>query len=121
MIQAVIARLSTQSSTIKGWCVTVTAALLGLSANATSPAISLIALYVVISFAVLDAYYLAVERAHRVLYERTVNNEVARWSLTVDRPTFGQTFRAMRSPSVAVLYGASLLASAAVTVYIALK
>ena len=121
MIQAVVTRLSTQSTTIKGWCVTVTAALLGLSANATSPAISIIAFYVVISFAVLDAYYLAVERAHRVLYEQTVAGQVPQWSLTVTRPTLRQTLRALRSPSVALLYGASLGATAAITAYISLK
>jgi hypothetical protein len=121
MIQAVITRLSAQSTTIKGWCVTVTAALLGLSANATSPAIAIIAFYVVISFAVLDAYYLAVERAHRVLYERTVAGQVPQWSLTISRPTLRQTLRALRSPSIALLYGASLGATAALTAFIVLK
>lgn len=121
MIQAVITRLSTQSTTIKGWCVTVTAALLSLSANAISPAISIIAFYVVISFAFLDAYYLAVERAHRILYDRAVAGQVPQWSLTVTRPTFRETLRALRSPSVALLYGASLGATAAITAYILVK
>jgi hypothetical protein len=121
MIQGVITRLSTQSTTIKGWCVTVTAALLGLSANATSPVTSVVAFYVVISFAVLDAYYLAVERAHRVLYDRAVAGQVPQWSLTVTRPTVRETLQALRSPSVALLYGASLAATAAITAYILSK
>jgi hypothetical protein len=117
MIQAVITRLSTQSTTIKGWCVTVTAALLGFGANATSPLISIVALYVVAAFALLDAYYLTLERAHRALYARAVDDTAKAWSLTVDRPTVRGTLDALRSPSIALLYGTSLVTAMAVAVY----
>lgn len=119
MIQAVVARLSAQSTTIKGWCVTVTAALLSFGANATTPVICAIALYVVVAFAVLDAYYLTLERAHRRLYEQVVRGTAERWTFAIGRPTFREVLRAAGSPSILLLYGTSLAATIGVTIYIA--
>ncbi|MET8256513.1 hypothetical protein [Micromonospora sp. NPDC005205] len=121
MIQGVITRLATQSTTIKGWCVTVTAAVLGFGANATSPIISIIAFYVISAFACLDAYYLGLERAHRDLYQLAVQGIAEPWSFGIRRPGAREMMQAMRSPSIALPYGASLLAATAVSVYVTLK
>src|SRR5687768_13405557 len=43
MIQSVISRLSAQSITVKGWSVTVTAALLGFGASSTTASVALVA------------------------------------------------------------------------------
>ncbi len=118
MTQAVITRLAAQSTTIKGWCVTVTAALLGVSAGSTTPLVAIIAAYVVGTFAVLDAYYLALERGYRNLYRQVVAGQAAEWSLDVDRPSWGDVGRALKAPAVALLYGASLLTAAAVAAYL---
>ncbi|WP_431927139.1 hypothetical protein [Micromonospora wenchangensis] len=116
MIQAVISRMSTQSMTIKGWCITVTAALLGFGTDA-SPVIPALACYVVVAFAFLDAYYLSLERAHRELYQRAVEGTVEPWSFVISRPGLRGMLRSMRSPSIVTLYGASLLAATTVVVY----
>lgn len=121
MIQAVITRLSTQSTTIKGWCVTVTAALLGFGGNATNALISTVAIYVVAAFALLDAYYLGLERAHRVLYQQAVNDMVEPWTFTIDRPGLREILRAVCSPSIALLYGSSLLTAVAVSIYLSVR
>ncbi|WP_091307849.1 hypothetical protein [Micromonospora chersina] len=121
MIQAVITRLSTQSTTIKGWCVTVTAALLGFGVNATSVMVSVVAFYVVLVFAFLDGYYLGLERAHRALYRLAADEKVEPWSFAIQRPGVREVLRAMCSPSIALLYGASLAATTAVSVSVALK
>jgi hypothetical protein len=118
MIQAVITRLASQSTTIKGWCVTVTAALLGVGAGSTTPLVAIIAAYVVSTFAVLDAYYLSLERGYRDLYRRTVAGQVDEWSLEIDRPGWDEVGRALKAPAVALLYGASLLTAAAVAAYL---
>src|SRR4051794_34188611 len=118
MIQAVITRLASQSTTIKGWCVTVTAALLGVSAGSTTPLVAVIAAYVVATFAVLDAYYLSLERGYRDLYRRPVAGRVEEWSLDIDRPGWGEVGEALKTPAVALLYGASLLTAAAVAAYL---
>lgn len=120
MIQAVIARLANQSTTVKGWCITVTAALLGFG-TAASPIAPGIALYVIITFAVLDSYYLSLERAYRRLYAITATREPSDWTLEVDRPSAREIARALWSPSILLLYGSSLLAAAIVGLYQALR
>jgi hypothetical protein len=103
MIQSVVSRLAAQSTTIKGWCVTVTAALLGYGATATTPIIVGIAVYVIVAFATLDSYYLVLERSYRDLYRHAAGEEQADWNLSINRPASGQVLRAMRSPVVVIL------------------
>ncbi|MCP3785309.1 hypothetical protein NLX85_18270 [Micromonospora sp. A3M-1-15] len=109
LIQTVIARLSSQSTAVKAWCVTVTAALLSFAATATTPGLALIAVYVVIAFAVLDAYYLSLERAYRRLYQHAVDEDVDTWSLTTGSPRPREVLAALRSPAVSLLYGSNLV------------
>jgi hypothetical protein len=121
MIQSVVSRLAAQSTTIKGWCVTLTAALLGYGATAATPIIVGLALYVVVAFATLDSYYLVLERKYRELYTRSAGDDSAGWSLTVSRPSPGQILTAMRSPVVMILYGMSILVAIGVGLYLVLK
>lgn len=116
MIQSVVSRLASQSTTVKGWCVTVTGALLGFGATRSTPLVAFVAVYVVVAFAVLDAYYLALERGYRSLYASAARGDTGSWSLEVPRATSGQIVAALRSPSVALLYGASLLVALTVGV-----
>lgn len=118
MIQAVVSRLATQSTTVKGWCVTVTAAVLGFGVTTTTPVAVLIAGYVIAAFAMLDSYYLALERAYRTLYNRAVGGGVPPWTLTIERVTLRDVVAAFRSPAVVLLYGASLLAALGVGGYL---
>jgi hypothetical protein len=121
MIQAVVTRLATQSTTVKGWCVTVTAALLGFGTTTTNPLIAAVAAYVVVAFAALDGYYLALERAYRRLYRKAAAGDATPWTLDVDQPRPADVAAAMRTPAIALLYGASLLATGSVAVYLATK
>jgi hypothetical protein len=118
MIQGVVARLASQSTTIKGWCVTVTAALLGVGAGSTTPLVAVIAGYVVGTFAVLDAYYLSLERSYRDLYRRTAAGQVDDWSLDIDRPGWGDIGQALKAPAVVLLYGMSLFTATVVAAYL---
>jgi hypothetical protein len=103
MIQAVISRLAAQSTTVKGWSITLTGALLGYGATTATPVLALIAAYVVLAFAALDGYYLSVERAYRGLYADAVAGSAAQWSLTVDRPTRAGYLSATLSPANVIL------------------
>jgi hypothetical protein len=67
-IQTVIARLSTTSSTAKGWGLTVAMAAYGYSATTAVPFVSMLGLIAVCLFGVLDFYYLREERLFRELY-----------------------------------------------------
>lgn len=117
MIHSTITRLAGQSTTVKGWSVTLTAALLGFGA-ASTPIVALLAVYVVLAFAVLDAYYLSRERAFRRLYRRAVAGEVQHWELAAEPPRFRQVAVALRSPAILLLYGTSLVTTAGVATYL---
>jgi hypothetical protein len=121
MIQAVVTRLASQSTTVKGWCVTVTGALLGFAATASTPAVAAIALYVICAFAILDAYYLVLERAYRDLYRRAATSHSSDWALDVAKPAVSEIRAALCSPVIAVLYGASLLVAMGVGTFLLVK
>ena len=69
LLQAVISRMASNSFALKGWSVTVTAALLGLATKDSNPRFAIIALYPALAFWGLDAYYLRQERRFRALYD----------------------------------------------------
>lgn len=70
MIQAVISRMAGNSFLLKGWSVTLTAAVFALASNKNSHALLvLIALLPVTMFWWLDGYFLHQERLFRKLYD----------------------------------------------------
>lgn len=86
-IQAVIARMNSNSFSMKGWMVTVVAALAALYAadgRASCPEIYLyIALVPIILFWFLDTYYLMMERKYRQLYDDALAGKVELYSMKV--------------------------------------
>ena len=68
---------------LKGWTVTLIAALFALSAKDANPRFTYIALLPIIIFWVLDGYFLAQERQYRALYDhaRKLNEEQIDFSL----------------------------------------
>jgi len=121
MIQAVITRLAAHSTTVKGWSVTLSGALLGYAATARTPVVAVIAAYVIIAFAILDAYYLALERQYRLLYQRTTIEDRTSWLMDIDQPSARQIITAAASPVILILYGSSLAVAAAVGIYVLFK
>jgi cytochrome c biogenesis protein CcdA len=110
MIQGIINRLAGNSSAFKGWMVTITAALLGVAINNHKPWLAWLAVYAIFVLAVLDAYYLALEKSYRKLYKtEAAEKEQDRWSLSVDAPGLGKVLAASRSPSVWPFYGSALI------------
>jgi hypothetical protein len=118
MVQSVITRLATQSTAVKTWCVTVTAALLGFGVKADTTVAAFIGFYVIVAFAALDAYYLCLERAYRALYQEALADGSVPWKLAVDGPRLRDIIGALRSPSVALIYGSSILAVVVVGVFV---
>lgn len=68
MIQGIINRMASNSFALKGWAVTLVAAIFTLSGN-TMEINYLIACIPIIVFWGLDSFYLSKERAYRSLYE----------------------------------------------------
>jgi len=69
IIQSIITRMATNSFLLKGWTVTLTAALFALAAKDSNLRFVLVALLPAMSFWGLDAYYLRQERLFRNLYD----------------------------------------------------
>src|SRR5262249_2894255 len=80
LIEAVVNRMAANSALIKGWSVTLAAALIGLAAGKDAKTqYVLLALISPILFAVLDAYYLRQERLFRRLYDQVRKSSDADW------------------------------------------
>ena len=72
MYQAVIARMASNSSSVKTWCVTLVAALLVLFSDAKLESNVYIVFVPVVLFFILDVYYLALEKRFRAAYNNFV-------------------------------------------------
>jgi hypothetical protein len=73
LLQGAISRMAANSFLLKGWSVTLATALLGLSAKDARPGFALLALMPILTFWGLDAYYLALEKKFRDLYDVAIN------------------------------------------------
>ena len=72
-IQPIITRMNTNSFMIKGWSLTITSAFLAIYASSNNIKFILVAIFPVIFFLFLDAFYLQQERKFRGIY-----NDVAK-------------------------------------------
>lgn len=70
MIQAIITRMASNSFALKGWAVTLVAALFALASKDANPIYYLITYIPILVFWGLDAYYLSQERKFRWLYNK---------------------------------------------------
>lgn len=77
MIQGVINRMASNSFALKGWAVTLVAAIFALASKDANEMYFLVAYIPIIVFWGLDAYYLLQERLYRALYGkvRTMKDE----------------------------------------------
>jgi hypothetical protein len=112
ILQSVIQRMATNSSSSKAWCVTLVSAILVIVADKGKPQYAWLALIPTTLFLVLDAYYLGLERGFRnaygtfikKLHEQALRPE----DLFVVEPkggTLGLFFRSLLSISVWPFYG----------------
>ena len=69
-IQNVITRLNSNSFMIKGWCVTLIAALFALAAKDSEVKFAVIAYFIIPIFWILDGFFLTTEKAFRKMYNQ---------------------------------------------------
>lgn len=73
IVQSVIQRMASNSSSSKAWCITLVAAILVIVADKGKSNYALIALIPTLLFLLLDAYYLALERCFRASYNEFID------------------------------------------------
>ena len=108
IMQSVIQRMSSNSSSSKAWCITLVSAVLVIVADKSKPQYSWIAVIPTSLFLVLDAYYLALEKGFRESYNHFIDKlhrgEVKRDDLYAVVPSGSHFFEALRSFSVWPMY-----------------
>jgi hypothetical protein len=128
-IQTVIARLAGNSFLLKGWSVTIVAALAAVAVGQNAPELALAAIVPALLFWLLDAYYLRQERLYRDLYDHVRHGRCSPDCTLVEYAPFcmstaccrehGGSFAAAAfSASVALLHGALLAALIVITIVI---
>lgn len=82
MVQAVVVRLSASSANFKNYCITLVTAIIGFGLTDTNIDPLPLAAIPIIAFGYLDARYLRLERAFRVLFNQLRDSD---WTV---RPSF---------------------------------
>lgn len=78
LVQNVVSRMATNSFSIKGWTVTLVAALMALSAATASEKLFFFITYVpTFAFWFLDSYFLSLEKIYRKIYEYAADDKLA--------------------------------------------
>lgn len=83
-IQGVINRMGQNSFLLKGWSVTIIAALFALAAQGTNGQYILVAYFPAVMFWFLDAFFLYQEKLFRKLYEKVASNEISSDNFTLN-------------------------------------
>lgn len=110
-IQIAVNRMSGNLFLLKGWTITLIAALFALSAKDTNKAFVLIAYFPTFVFWVLDGYFLSQERRFRDLYDHVRKLDESKIDFSMDTTQLPATFRtswggAMLSKTLLIYYGA---------------
>lgn len=68
LVQGVIARMSSNGAALKGYCMGIVAAFIGLAGAIDKPKVLFLGIPIILVLGVLDASYLVLERGFRSLY-----------------------------------------------------
>jgi len=119
-IQQAINRMASNLFLLKGWTVTLIAAMFALAAKESNSLYFLLAYLPTLMFWLLDGYFLAQERRFRSLYEhvRTLEESAIDFSMNTQpfksEPKSNRWSHAMFSPTLVVYYGILFAAMTAV-------
>lgn len=113
MIQAVIARMASNSFVVKGWSMTILSAVLALAVGSSNQTLVGIALLPIVCFWFLDAFFLRQERLYRKLYDEVRVKGPESIDFSMDATQFascvGSTFRVGWSRTLWPLHTALLV------------
>jgi len=107
-IQSVVNRLATGSFLIKGWVITIVAALFALFINNINQSFILITAIPIFAFWILDGYFLGRERAFRSLYDSVRHMDSDKIDFSMDITNFksknNSWFRSLFSWTLLLFY-----------------
>jgi hypothetical protein len=121
MIQSVIQRLTNQSFLIKGWTITVVAAVFALATKDAVSEFAYVAVLPVLAFWVMDALFLSLERQYRSLYDqvRTATDADIDFSMDVSRFATGRgTLRSAAVSGTVLGFHGVVLVAVALGIYL---
>ncbi len=109
-IQAAVNRMAGNLFLLKGWTVTLIAALFALAAKDANQLYVLVAYFPLFIFWILDGYFLSQERKFRALYDHVRKLDESIIDFSMDTTSFGREDRntwwgAMYSRTLVVYYG----------------
>ena len=120
LIQQSITRMANHSFLVKGWSITLAAALFALSAQFSNVAFAVVAILPAVSFWRLDAYYLRQERLFRKLYDSVRKPGTALSSFDMSTKEYETSvpkwFRTLWTPSVLGIHGVILVTVAIIII-----
>lgn len=117
LLHGIIGRLSTHSFLLKGWAVTLTAALLTLTDAERQAKLALLIGLPTVMFWALDAYLLARERAYRDLFEAHRMSQVSPFDFRLSVLSPQDWVATAFSRTLVVFYGLLLLSSVIVRIW----
>lgn len=116
-VQAAITRLAGNSFLLKGWCLTLTSALLGFALTRDECALAALGTVAVLAFWYLDSYFLRRERAFRLLFRDVAGKKLTAFKMDPSKYLTGVPWwRVMFSASLSLFYGVLILVSIVTTV-----
>lgn len=119
MIEAIIERMARNSFQLKGWTMTLVAAVVALASHGSNQKYILFAFIPVIGFCGLDAFYLQQERKFKQLYKNVIKKDDKDIDFNLDASLVTGTEKEMqricygnclRSPSIWMFYGIIFIA-----------
>ncbi len=113
-IQGIITRMGTNSFLLKGWSVTLVAAMFALAVKDADKRFMILAYFPVFVFWILDGFFLHQEKLFRKLYEEVASGVVSSDQFTLDT----SPVRVHVPSMVAVLFSKTLLAFHGVVVLV---
>jgi len=90
-IQSVVNRMASNSFLLKGWSVTLVAALFALAAKDSDKKYIVVAYFPVLVFWILDAYFLSQERSYRNLYDAVRTKKEDEIDFSMDTKPFADS------------------------------
>ncbi|HWW61411.1 MAG TPA: hypothetical protein VN181_08600 [Thermoanaerobaculia bacterium] len=116
--QAIIARLAGNSFTIKGWSIGLSTAIFVFVTKDEKPQLALLAVIPTFVFWGLDAYYMALERSFRSVYNRIANAAASDFDLAPAAPVgAAEVLPEMLRPAVAFVHIVPLIVVAIISLW----